>query len=118
MTATDLPTLTPAALRALTVLRDQCDQPMGTAQIPIGRTYPRAIALDLWPDSPGWKKRSRRGAGAGNGAMGAGMPMAAANAMWRLWKLGLAQSHGRSEWTITSKGREVLAAADAKTSPE
>lgn len=114
MTTTDLPTLTPAALRALTVLCDQCDQPMGTAQIPIGRTYPRAIALGLWPDSPGWKKRSRRGAGAGNGAMGAGMPMAAANAMWRLWKLGLAEHPEGNYWAITSRGRDVLAAAAAK----
>lgn len=102
------PTLTPALLRALTVLRDQCDEPVGTARIPRGDTYPRAIALDLWPDSPGWRKRSRRGAGASCGALGAGMPMSAAKLMWRLAKLGLADTPQDNRWTITPSGRATL----------
>lgn len=106
--STPEPALTPALLRALTVLRDQCDEPAGTARIPRGDTYPRAIALDLWPDSPGWRKRSRRGAGASCGALGAGMPMSAAKLMWRLEKLGLADASPTGRWAITPSGRAAL----------
>lgn len=98
------PTLTPALLRALTVLRDQCDEPVGAARIPRGDTYPRAIAVDLWPGSPGLRKRSRRG----GSSLGPGLPMAAAKLMWRLAKLGLAATPQTNKWTITRKGRAAL----------
>lgn len=75
-------TPTPAQDRALRILRA------------MGPLHPRAFAEQMWPDSPGWQRRSRRHDGK-SGALGACMPMLAARFLWRLRKLGLAwQTNG------------------------
>jgi hypothetical protein len=49
----------------------------------------RAVARALWPDSPAWNKRTRRGATHAGGALGATMPMKAGALLWRMRSLGL-----------------------------
>lgn len=106
------PQITAAQRRALTVLRDQCDELGGTAQVPFGSTTPGTVARGLWPDSPGWKKRSTRGQGDGAGAFGAGMPMAAARVLWQLARLHLAKVRSDHRWEITTSGRRALETGD------
>lgn len=50
---------------------------------------PGVLARQLWPDSKGWQKRSRRGSTPAGGALGATMPMKAASMLWRMRGLGL-----------------------------
>lgn len=83
-----------------------------------GRRYmaPREVARAMWPDSPGWDKVSRRGSTPAGGARGATMPMKAATLLHRLWPHYTHQRPGYGAcWTITSKGREALAAFEKRT---
>ncbi|MFC8921717.1 hypothetical protein [Cellulosimicrobium sp. NPDC057127] len=105
------PTLTPPQERALVALRDLCDELVGTGQVPAAFAAPREVAYALWPDSPGWAKRSRRRDGAGPGSTGATMPMKAATLLWRLLRHGLAAKESRvggREWYVTDAGRKYL----------
>lgn len=103
--------LTAPQRRALETLRDLID---AKPEFPgYDRTVnPRAVAQALWPDSPGWDKRSSRRSTPAGGAMGATMPMKAATLLWRLWNYRLVQHDpnrtGSNGWTITEKGREYL----------
>lgn len=103
-------TLTPPQLRALTALRDISDKPRGSAGRPRGSASPREIAHELWPDSPGWTRVSKRGATAAGGALGATMPMKAATLLWRLDAAGVGESPAidSNAWTITQRGRDLL----------
>ena len=102
--------LTEPQRRTLAALIDLADEPQGTARIPWGYARPREIAKRLWPDSPGWTRRSDRGATDAGGALGATMPMKAATLLWRLHRLGLADhDYTRNVWEPTSKGRQVIA---------
>jgi len=105
------PRLTPPQERALIALRDLCDAPHGTAQVPWGYASPRDVAQVMWPDSEGWEHRSRRGATPAGGAMGATMPMKAATVLWRLHTARLAwhDSLRSRPWSITPAGRAYLA---------
>jgi len=92
--------LTDAQMRALRALDD-----LERAR---ALTHPRDVARALWPDSPGWEQRARRGSTAAGGALGATMPMKAATVLWRLHARGCAQeTSGR--WRVTALGRAVLA---------
>jgi hypothetical protein len=70
------------------------------------------LAEALWPDSPGWDRRSRRMATPAGGALGATMPMKAASLLWRLHRKGYAalapagfwESHNTNRWEITASG--------------
>ncbi len=73
---------------------------------------PRQLAMLMWPDSPGWEKRSRRGSTPAGGALGATMPMKGATMLWRLRDKGLVRLsdtilHAQL-WEITAKGQEAL----------
>lgn len=60
----------------------------------------RQVAYVMWPDSPGWKKRThmRRGR---NGAVGGAMPLAAGRILSRLATLGLIERDGDSNrWRL------------------
>lgn len=96
-----MPDLTAPQRRALEAL---------VAQTPDDRpTYPREVAMALWPDSPGWSKISRRGSTPAGGALGATMPMKAAALLWRLQRLGLATVEGDNQWRPTRAGRREVA---------
>lgn len=102
---------TPAQRAMLEALREACDRPIGTAQRPAGWAAPRELAMRRWPDSPGWKKRTRK-FGGHTGAVGGTMPMKAATVLWRLLDRGLASKGDHNEWSITDKGRRVLAGTE------
>lgn len=98
--------LTGPQTNALRVLRDLCDQPMGTAGRPHGYTTPRPVARKLWPDSVGWTKRTRMYGTNRNGAVGGTMPMKAATLLWKLWPHFASCEDNR--WSITDAGRRYL----------
>lgn len=94
--------LTGPQARALVALRDLQDARQST--------NPRSVARVLWPDSPGWDKVSRRGSTPAGGALGATMPMKAAQILWRLREHGMADlPYDSNRWSITEKGRAYLA---------
>lgn len=106
------PTPFTAAQRAmLEVLREACDMPIGTAQRPAGWAAPRQLAKMRWPDSVGWTKTTRK-YGGHTGAVGGTMPMKAATVLWRLHSRGLAWCEDHNRWSITEKGRRVLAGTE------
>lgn len=75
----------------------------------------RQVAKALWPDSPGWERRTRRYGGANrNGAVGGTMPMKAGTLLGRLVRLGVADEYLtevlQPRWTITTRGRQWLEA--------
>lgn len=80
----ETPVLTAAQRRAYDVLREK--QPVS----------PREFAKLLYPDSPGWKRVTRK-FGGHTGAMGGTMPMIGARMLWKLRDLGLAYQEG-SRW--------------------
>lgn len=88
------PELTRPQQRALAAVRDLGDELVGTALVPAVYVAPRQVAQRLWPDSPGWKRVSRRRDGEGAGAAGATMPMKAATLLWRLQGRGLVERRG------------------------
>lgn len=92
--------VTPAQLRALRVL--------ATGE----HMAPRAVALALWPDSIGWKKISRRGSTPAGGALGATMPMKAAQLLWRLRDHGFAWQDENYRWSATGSGLRYLRELD------
>lgn len=102
--------LTEPQVLMLIALRDVCDTPRHPGMPVWAREYatPRELAMIRWPDSPGWKKVSKRGSTPAGGALGATMPMKAATVLWRLAGHGLAQCDRYNEWTITTKGRNHL----------
>jgi hypothetical protein len=77
-----------------------------------GSMSAREVARAMWPDSPGWERRSRRRATPASGALGATMPMKAGTMLWRLGERGLVAGErhmGSSVWWITAEGRNALA---------
>lgn len=77
-----------------------------------GVLYPAELAEALWPDSPGWGRRARRMATTAGGALGATMPMKAAQLLWRLRGKGYAElgrepltgATSSNRWRITEAG--------------
>ena len=109
---TDAVNLTPFKLRVLAALLEVTDNPSPGWNGHTGRS----LAGALWPNSPAWKKRTRGSdAHAGGNAMAGTMPMKGARAGHELARLGLAHveysSHSQPFFTISSKGRRVLAAS-------
>lgn len=99
--------ITEPQMRTLKVLAELVDEPVGPAQRRRGPVHPRMVAKALWPDSPGWEKRSRRGSTRSGGALGATMPMKAGGLLNRLFAHGLVWEEDGA-WTISSKGRALL----------
>lgn len=114
--------LTKPQARMLRVLADEADAADALVaekgdSLYAGRRYmaPREVAKALWPDSPGWGKRSHRGSTPAGGAMGATMPMKAATLLWRLCPHYTRQRAGHGAcWTITDAGRRALADFERK----
>jgi hypothetical protein len=90
--------MTGPQVRALLALQTAC------AASASGLVSPREIAHALWPNSPGWAKRSWRKGSNNGGALGATMPMKAATLLWRLWKRRLAAPDRRGRWRLTDSG--------------
>lgn len=64
----------------------------------------------LWPDSEGWDKRSSRGSNrTKQGALGATMPMKAAQVLARLQARSCADCDLDGNWEPTLRGKGVLA---------
>lgn len=93
--------LTMPQRRCLEILRDAGDRPIA----------PRDVAMQMWPDSKGWNKVSRRGSTPAGGARGATMPMKAATLLWRLQGMGYAGLDDY-RWHITERGRRALDVID------
>lgn len=73
------------------------------------RVVPWEMAMEMWPDSPGWNRRSRRSSTPAGGALGATMPMKAATLLWRLHRKGLANLEGHNRWSPTRSGEAEAA---------
>lgn len=87
--------LTEKTVRALTILRDH--SPLGASD----------FAEHMWPDHPGWSKRSKQGRGT---AIGKIMWMMAGGYLGRLNKKGfLEYLFGKRSWRLSSLGQRVLA---------
>lgn len=71
-----------------------------------GPIAPRDFAMQMWPDSKGWERRTR-GRDNHPGAMGGTMPMKGATLLWRLADLACA-SRIEYRWVITERGRQRL----------
>jgi hypothetical protein len=99
--------LTTAQRNALKALTACCDTALGTSGTPLGYTYSRAVAFELWPNSIAWNRRARRHDGR-SGALGATMPMKAATMLWKLQARGLATLEGTARWSVTDLGRRTL----------
>lgn len=93
--------MTPARRRALEVIRARPGIEGG-----------RELAMALWPDSPGWSKRSHRHATPAGGAMATGIVMRAGTFAFALRLDGLVRMetlpHGRYRLFLTEVGREAL----------
>lgn len=66
------------------------------------------VARNMWPDSPAWRIRTRRGSTPAGGALGATMPMKAGSLLGRLRDRRLAYCDRSGWWHITSEGRAAL----------
>lgn len=103
---TTTPKLTEPQALMLAALRDACQNDRTAS--------PGQMARIRWPDSVGWKKRTRKFGTNDPGAVGGTMPMKAATVLWRLQAHGLADRVGASYdslanlWEPTAKGLRWL----------
>jgi DNA-directed RNA polymerase subunit M/transcription elongation factor TFIIS len=100
--------LSAAKIRHLTALRDLTDN-----DHPLSRGVPgQAIARKLWPDSPGWERRTRRHGTNHPGQLGGTMPMKGARAARELADLGLVivqyTDYHQALFKISDNGRKLL----------
>jgi hypothetical protein len=69
----------------------------------------REVARLMWPDSPGWDKRSRRRSTPAGGALGATMPMKAGTVLNRLRDAGLVwQDYDSTRYYLTARAFGVI----------
>jgi hypothetical protein len=97
--------VTPARTRALQILADVKPDFEYRSEV-----YPAQFAHLMWPDSPAWSKISNVGHGA---ARGVGIKRSAGALLGKMEREGLVRSRnseiGQSFYSITRKGRQVLA---------
>lgn len=83
---------------------------------------PREVARKVWPDDPGWRRRTAgRGASSFNGCLGGTMPLRAGRVLANLERKGLViqtsfdipEDWDRMKWYITSAGRQALSESSA-----
>lgn len=65
---------------------------------------PRELARALYPDSPGWSRRTRKFGGY-TGAVGGTMPMIAARVLWSLHHIGFAYQTSDGRWRAIKRSQ-------------